>query len=95
MENHVLIQNVTSDEFFERVKEAVRDELKNLINKSEAEEQKLLTRNETSKHLRVSLPTLNTYTKNGLIKSVRFGYRVLYRLEDVLVAVQEISTRRI
>lgn len=38
-----------------------------------------LTRKETADKLKISLPTLNSYTKRNLIKSYRVGVRVLYK----------------
>jgi excisionase family DNA binding protein len=44
---------------------------------------KLLTRKETAKVLRISLPTLNEWTKDGTISSCRIGGRVLYTQEAI------------
>lgn len=49
-----------------------------LSNKSE-----FLTRKETAAKLRVSLPTLHSWTRNGLLTAYKIGGRVLYSIEDV------------
>lgn len=95
MENSILIQNVSADEFYERLRKTVRDEL--IFQKSCEEvvnKKKHNTRRETASRLRITLPTLDTYTKKGLIKGVRFGYRVLYREEDVLAAIKDIPHQK-
>jgi excisionase family DNA binding protein len=52
----------------------------------------LLTRNDVAKQLRVSLPTLHDWTKNGKIKAYRIGNRVLYKPSDVSSALNSIKT---
>ena len=46
-----------------------------------------LSRLEVSKMLKVSLVTLNTWNKNGTLKAVGIGGRVLYRQEDIDYAI--------
>ena len=50
------------------------------------------TRKQVSKELHISLPTLNDLSKNGVIKSYKIQGRVLYKWEDVLLAVKEVRT---
>ncbi|MFC6999168.1 helix-turn-helix domain-containing protein [Rufibacter roseus] len=48
-----------------------------------------LTRVEASKLLQISLPTLNDYTKRGIISSYRIGSNVRYKSSDIESALQE------
>jgi excisionase family DNA binding protein len=48
-----------------------------------------LTRGEVSKYLQISLPTLHSYVKQGLIKSYRIGGKVRFKLEEVDQALTE------
>lgn len=43
----------------------------------------LLTRKEAARYLRLSLVTLNGYTRRGLLKAHTIGARVLYRRSDL------------
>lgn len=52
----------------------------------------LFSREQTAKTLCISLPTLNQWTKSGIIKALRIGNRVLYRLEDINDALTEVKT---
>lgn len=52
------------------------------------------TRVEVAKLLRVSLPTLNEYTKSNLVKAYRIGNRVLYKRKEVEAVLTEISTAK-
>ncbi|CCH55580.1 hypothetical protein BN8_04847 [Fibrisoma limi BUZ 3] len=50
------------------------------------------TRKITAKKLKISLPTLDDYTRRGIIRGCRVGRRVLYRPEDVDAALKEINS---
>ena len=52
----------------------------------------LRTRTETAKILRVTLATLNEYTKTGKIVANRIGNRVLYRDSDIQKALSKVNT---
>ena len=52
----------------------------------------LFTRAKTAEYLGVSLPTLNDWTKNGIVKGYRIAGRVRYKLTDVENALKEIET---
>lgn len=53
-----------------------------------------LTRQEVSRLLKITLPTLHEYTKAGIIKGSRIGSRVLYLEENILESVKEIPIRK-
>lgn len=44
---------------------------------------RLYTRQETAKYLRISLPTLNEWSKTGVLKSYRLGNRVYYKQSEI------------
>ena len=52
------------------------------------------TRKETAAKLNVSLPTLNEYTKRGLIEGYRFGVRVMYTQRDIDAALTKMNYGR-
>ncbi|MBT4401732.1 MAG: helix-turn-helix domain-containing protein [Bacteroidetes bacterium] len=53
---------------------------------------KYLTRLETADLLKVTLPTLHTWTKKGYLQAYRIGERnVYYKLDEVLSAFKEID----
>lgn len=92
MENSIILHNVNVQEFYEKIRTTVRDEVSFQLSLIEESNKKFLTRRETATKMRITLPTLNTYTKKGILKGVRFGYRVLYREEDVEIALKEIPS---
>lgn len=50
--------------------------------------EKTYTRKQTAELLHVSLPTLWSYSKKGIIKSVNFGNRVLYTESAILKVLE-------
>ena len=51
----------------------------------------LLTRQEVSKWLDISLPTLHAWTKNGILQAYRIGNKVRYKKSEVLTSLQSIN----
>ena len=52
------------------------------------------TRKETAQILRISLPTLNQYTKKRILTGYRFGVRVLYKQSEIELALSQIKYGR-
>lgn len=90
MEKSILIQSVSIEEFSETLRTLIREELSLLTPKESTS--KFLTRQEAANLLKISLPTLNEYTRSGIIKGSRIGTRVLYAEADVDEAVKAIPT---
>lgn len=93
MKDSLLIQNVTVEELTEMLRSTIREEINTNRVIPEPSEEKNLTRKETAKLLRISLPTLNSYTKNGLLKAYTIGNRVLYSEKDIKTSVKEMPHR--
>jgi hypothetical protein len=88
--NSTLIQTITPEELSATFRQIVREELSALTPKKETA--KYLTRQEVCTLLKISLPTLSTYTHSNIIKGSRIGTRILYLESDILEAVKEIPT---
>ncbi|WP_445956927.1 helix-turn-helix domain-containing protein [Yeosuana sp.] len=78
------IKNVLTETVIKTVKNQLRP-----INEIEIS---LFTRENTAKMLCISLPTLNEWTKTGIIKAYRIGGRVLYKHDDITDALCLITT---
>ncbi|WP_421806425.1 helix-turn-helix domain-containing protein [Flagellimonas sp.] len=73
--------------------EVLKEHVSELVsNKHESIDNLLLTRKETAKLLCISLPTLNEWTKTGILKAHRIGNRVLYKEKEVIEALVEVQT---
>lgn len=66
---------------------AVAEQLTPVINqlnqKIKGYNEEYLTREEVSKLIKLSPPTLNLYTQKGLIKAYKIGKRVLYKKSEI------------
>ena len=71
------------------VREAVKDSLPAT---STPPSEKLLTRKETADKLKISLVTLNDWTKRGIIQSYLIGGRVLYKDSEIEASLHKSQT---
>lgn len=76
------------------VEEKINFALQENSNKEKTTDDSYITRKEVSQKLRISLPTLNTLTKSGVLQSYRIGKRVLYRPKEVQEALTSIVTTK-
>jgi excisionase family DNA binding protein len=53
---------------------------------------KYLTRKEVAERFNISLVTLNTWSKAGIIKSYTIGGRVLYKESEIEESLKEVKT---
>jgi hypothetical protein len=88
---------ISTSELLGLIQEAIRNELEHKTSNDIKEERnhsedKLLSRSEAAEHLRISLSTLNTYTKRGIVKGRRISGRVLYSKCELLESVRSIKT---
>jgi hypothetical protein len=57
----------------------------------ESKKTEYLTRGEVKDLLRISLTTLNDYTKRGILNAYQIGGRILYRLDEIQDAVEKVE----
>lgn len=55
------------------------------------DEDKTLTRKQAAQYLGVSLSTLDTWAKNGIIKSHGIGGKVFYKMSDINSSMKTIN----
>ncbi len=80
--------NISLDEF----KKLIRDTIIEVLPKLNNREDIYLTRDEVCDKLKISLVTLNNWTKKGLIPSYRIGRRVRYLESEVQNSLHEIRS---
>jgi hypothetical protein len=83
------IRQLTIDEFMSLVKEAVKEELSN--HEHTENNEKLWSRQKTADELGVTLVSLNTYTKKGILQSYKISGKILYRKDEVLTALEKVK----
>ncbi len=94
----IILTQVPLSELEERLAIVFEEKLSSYIQKqvlpqTDAENE-YLTRKEVSKKLRISLPTLNSLTKEGVITGYRIGTRVLYKWDEVESVLKVISSNK-
>lgn len=88
----VQIVGLSVESFFDRVRAIIREEKATQKAEESTRQQarELLTRKEVSELLAVSLVTLHTWEKRGVLLPVKVegSNRILYRRDDVMNALQ-------
>lgn len=80
----ILLNGISLDEFKKLLIETLESRFKvNEVQSKVQSNQKYLSRVEVAKLLKISLPTLNEWTKIGHLQSYRIGNRVLYKTEEI------------
>lgn len=86
------IENTNTLDFKNEILNGVSDVLKGFANTFQTNDQDiLLTREETSKLLSVSLVTLWDWTRKDIIPAYRIGNKVRYKKSEVLNALQQMN----
>lgn len=93
MNQNLILTTIPELDFREMISSAVRSELAGMKPTEKVTNQpEFLTRHETAKRLKISLPTLFTWTKSGTLKGYRIQGRVLYKSNEVESSLQAIQT---
>lgn len=94
--NSIILQNVSPEDLKQIISDVVQEKL-NQFQPHQKNEIKYLTRKEVAALLKISLPTLNEYTKTGKLKGYRIRGRVLYKADEIeksLTAIEPLKYRR-
>mgnify|MGYP003627224028 FL=1 len=83
---------VTKEDLTNTIASVLKEQLKVLSVVEQDAKTEYLTRKEVAKLLGVSLPTLNDWSKKGVIPSYRIETRVRYKKEEVLSCLKEVQT---
>lgn len=85
---NIFIELVSAEEFSSLLAEKVKDKIKGYF--PDKEEADFLTRQQTAKLLKISLPTLHKWTKQGRLKSYKISGRVRYKRSEVSQSLTQI-----
>ncbi len=80
------IQNFSKEEFQQFILDTFSPYLQE---KEQRQQEQFKTRKETAAILRITLPTLNQWSKLGIIQSCKIGSRVLYRMSDIEECIKD------
>lgn len=85
----ILLSEISLEEFKSIIREIVVAEIQNHLSAPTPAEE-YLSRKETASLLKISLPTLHNYSKQGLIKSHRVLNQIRYKKSEVEESMMEI-----
>jgi excisionase family DNA binding protein len=89
----ILIREIDLNELLNKIGEVIEEKFKSLKDHTyKNNTTEYITRKETAHLLKISLPTLNDWTKHGWLQSYKIGNRVLYKLPEVEVALKKVSS---
>jgi|TARA_B100001964_G_C14181292_1_gene576387 excisionase family DNA binding protein len=83
---------VSKEDLTSTISSLIKEELKDLNPVKQKEEKEYITRKEVAKLLGISLPTLNDWSKKGVIPSYRIQSRVRYIKAEVLECLKKVNT---
>jgi excisionase family DNA binding protein len=72
----------------------LQSQIKTLQSQPTAPAERLITRDETAKLLGVSLVTLHSWIKSGVLIAYRIGNKVRFKENEVYDSLQKISSKR-
>jgi excisionase family DNA binding protein len=90
--NSIILQGISTDDLKKLFREVLEENNnKNSSSKEEAKSQPYLNRFEVAELLKISLPTLNNWSKSGIIQSYRIGNRILYKADEIDQAIKVVK----
>ncbi|MFZ4414516.1 MAG: helix-turn-helix domain-containing protein [Bacteroidales bacterium] len=101
MQNEIILppqQIIFTGISFEQLQDSIRTTVKNEVERiigflpTPTTAPELITRKETAHILGISLPTLNEWTKTGILPAQRIGTRVRYNRATVYNSLKDVET---
>ncbi|GAA4932855.1 hypothetical protein GCM10023314_01560 [Algibacter agarivorans] len=85
----ILFEGLSSDELIGQLCSKISEIIESSKQTDKQEPEALLTRQETAEMLKISLPTLNNWTKAGVLTSRYLGRRVYYKKSEIITNLKE------
>jgi excisionase family DNA binding protein len=92
--NQILITEINVNELLDKIGQVIDSKLDKVSSNNKVNQPDLLSRKEVSTLLKISLPTLNEWTKLGWLQSYKIGNRVLYKANEVSAALENVSKNK-
>lgn len=91
---YILLQGIKLDDFLYQIEKTIEKKVNEKLESLKLKEQvKYMDRKEVAKLLKVSLVTVSSYTKEGLLTSYRIGKLIRYRSDEVEAALIKRKSR--
>lgn len=89
-EGQILFTGLTVNDLLLRIEQLLDTKIGTLPS-HENTQSEYITRHEVAKLLKITLPTLHEWTKQGFLTSYKMGARVLYKREEVEASLHQVS----
>ncbi|PSL01917.1 helix-turn-helix domain-containing protein [Cecembia rubra] len=91
--DNLILSTYSPEELTGIINTAVKEAVKSIQTApQEKTGEKLLSRKETAEKLKISLVTLNDWTKRGMLTSYIIGGRVLYKESEIEKSLNQVKT---
>ena len=88
--NQILLNGIELKDLLNSIGELIDRKLDQ--RKPQSKQANYLSRNEVCKLLKISLPTLNDWSKLGWLQSYKMGNRVLYKQDEVENSLHQVAS---
>ena len=92
--NTLHVTTLTPDELKQLFKDVLREDKQQAPLSAVSQENNIISRNETAKLLKITLPTLRAWTKQGVLKSYRIESKVYYKHNELLTTENETISQK-
>lgn len=90
--NEILLNGIKVNELLDKIGQLIDARIKTIQKPETQNPSRFVSRSEVASLLKISLPTLNEWTKLGWLLSYKLGNRVLYKQDEVEQAVSKVTT---
>ena len=91
MSTDIILHSTSTSELRDLIANVLKEEL-NIFFEKDKLDNRMLTRKQVCEMLGISLPTLHSWTKEGILKGIRIGNAIRYHAEDIKAAMQDIHS---
>lgn len=88
----MIFTGVNLNQLLEKIGQLIENKLTCFANVNTEKEFKYITRKQVAKLLKITLPTLNEWTKLGWLQAYKIGSRVLYKEPEVISCIDKLAT---
>ena len=88
----ITLYGINLNELLEKIGELIDEKVLRSQEDATKNPSKFISRNEVATLLKISLPTLNEWSKLGWLISYKMGNRVLYKAEEVEKAICKLTS---
>ena len=87
----MILQGINTDDLKKIFREVLEETKQESKPKESGKRPVYLNRFEVVELLKISLPTLNNWSKSGIVQAYRIGNRVLYKADEIEKAIRSVK----